>query len=124
MRTVQTVRTVGAVLKASGYRSAHAVIDQAILDAVENGHTIAPAVNLAARRVRRACERGLGPPRRTAPFPVDKFDNLPDTLAPLSPGGPAWPRRTLFAGSWWLTREVELAAARVRHISVDSSGVS
>ena len=119
-----SINHVAAVLREAGYRSAPEVIDQAITDAVSDGQTVSPAVRLAAKRARRACTRGLGPARRTAPFPVDKIRLLPDVLQPFCESGPAWPRRALFAGSWWLTREIELAAAQVDHISTDGPTVT
>ena len=62
---------------------------------------------------KRSCLRGIGPPQ--------KMRRMPDRATPtsttgrrptVSPRGPLAPRRALIAGSWWLTREVELATAR------------
>ena len=54
----------------------------------------------------------LGPPHKMRVIPVELLQRLPRAADPPHPRGPLAPRRALIAGSWWLTREVELATAR------------
>ncbi len=115
--TPTSVRYVAAVLRDAGYRSAPAIIEQAVQDAIEQGQIISDATRQQVRRVRRACLRGLGPPKRSEALPIGRLNELPDTIEPLTPGGPPWPRRLLIAGGWWLTREIELSNALVSHVS-------
>ena len=72
--------------------------------------------------LRRALRRGLGGPRHTAPFPLERSAELPGAADPLSKGGPRRPRSFLVAGSWWMTREIEIANATVSDITVHDDG--
>jgi hypothetical protein len=106
--SVHTYRTGVSILRAAGYRSASQIAEQAVDTARTAGQPIGEDLKRAVQRGRRACLRGLGPPRHTAAFPVDQIVKLTSGEAPLVPDGPAWPCRLLVVGSWWLTREVEL----------------
>ena len=122
--TVQSYQAGVAALRAAGYRSAMTVADQAVADARERGVTVGPALGRAIAKARRACKRGLGPPRHTAAFPVERIPELPGGPDPWVPGGPAHPRRLLVVGSWWLTREIELGNAAVEDVHLDDSGTA
>jgi hypothetical protein len=116
--TVHTYRTGVSILRAAGYRSASQIAEQAIDDARIAGQSIGEDLRRAVQRARRACHRGLGPPRHTAAFPVESIAKLPSGEAPLVHDGPTWPRRLLVVGSWWLTREVELGNSTLGDVSV------
>ena len=111
-----------AALRAAGYRSAMNVADQAVCDARERGFVVGPALQRAIDKARRSCRRGLGPPRHTAPFPVERIAELPSGEAAWTSGGPLQPRRFLLVGSWWLTREIELSNALVQDVRVVCPG--
>eukprot|EP00969_Alexandrium_andersonii_P252758 11170557-Alexandrium_andersonii.AAC.1 len=60
-----------AVLRSAGYRSAPSVLSVAKQEHVQAGYAWADALNLAQRGANRAAARGLGPPKRAAPFPSE-----------------------------------------------------
>ena len=60
--------------------------------------------------------RGVGGPKKSEGLPLEALAWLPDGREPWCPGGPLWPKRTMILGTWWLTREIELANAKVSHI--------
>ena len=102
--TAAMVFAVVAVLRRAGYRSASSVAEQAVLTARLNNQAVPASVAIALRDARRAATRGLGPPRQSAPFPVERFPLLPDHRAPHHPQGPLWPRSALVIGAWWVER--------------------
>jgi hypothetical protein len=62
--------------------------------------------------------RSIGGTIRARPLPFEDLRSLPSSRKPLVAGGPACPRNTLVAGSWWLTREAELASARAKLVEI------
>ena len=122
--SVEAFRAGVAALRAAGFRAAMSVADQAVADARERGHAVGPALGRAIAKARRACKRGLGPPRHTAAFPVERIPELPGGPEPWVPGGPTHPRRLLVVGSWWLTREIELGNAAAEDAHFDDSGIA
>ena len=120
--SVPAVQAGIAALRAAGYRSAMAVADQVICDARERGFAPGPALRRTIDKARRACRRGLGPVRHTAPLPLERVPELPGGCDPWVLGGPVHPRRYLAVGSWWLTREIELSNALLRDVRVIGPG--
>ena len=114
--TVRTVRRLGAGLKAGGYRSAPAYLSVVRQAAERAGQVLTPDVELALKDARRACLRGVGPAHRVEGLPLARLHELPDDPAPWAIGGPRAPKRAIILGSWWLTREIELANARAAHV--------
>ena len=122
--TAGMVFAVVAVLRQAGYRSASSVAEQAVLTARLNNQPVGAAVSIALRDARRAATRGLGPPRQSAPIPVDRLFKLTDHQTPLHPLGPLWPRSALVVGAWWVTREVELANIAQQDVTVSRTEAS
>ena len=122
--SVEAFRAGVAALRAAGFRAAMSVADQAVADARERGRAVGPALGRAIAKARRACKRGLGPPRHTAAFPVERIPELPGGPEPWVPGGPTHPRRLLVVGSRWLTREIELGSAAAEDAHFDDSGIA
>ena len=114
--TQQKVRKLGASLKAGGYRSASAYLSIVRVEACRAGQSIDSMLAQAFTDARRSCERGLGPSRKVAGLPLTRLGLLPPQNTPWNAGGPASPQRALVAGTWWLTREVELSTARAKHV--------
>ena len=77
----------------------------------------------AVQAARRACKRGMGPARHSAPLPfarlVDPVLHIAINAQPWAPGGPLYPLRTLVLGSWWLCREIEISNTLVEDIELD-----
>jgi hypothetical protein len=76
----------------------------------------------AVRDAKRACERGLGPPKHAVALPVEHLHELPAGPWPgcqlRNPGA------ALLCGAWRLTREIELSNALVRDIQITPTGVT
>eukprot|EP00971_Amphidinium_carterae_P339161 6476801-Amphidinium_carterae.1 len=68
-------------------------------------------------RARRAVTRGQGGPVQRTLLPVDSFDKLWD--APLPDGGVLDVRYVKVVATWWLLREIEAAALRVRDVHLN-----
>ena len=113
----EKIRLLGASLKAGRYRSAAQYLSTAKrLHEMADGE-VTPALRLALRDARRSCERGLGPARRAEGIPLEALAALPeDWFAPVE-GGPVSARAALIAGTWWLTREIELSNAPAAMVS-------
>ena len=63
--------------------------------------------------------RGLGPPRQSAAFDLQRVARSPSVPAPSSQGGPICPKETILLGSLWVLREIEIAWASWGGIVVD-----
>eukprot|EP00969_Alexandrium_andersonii_P089186 3936828-Alexandrium_andersonii.AAC.1 len=85
---------------------------------VKAGHPWTDALALAQREANRAAVRGLGPPKKSEPFPLASVGQLPDEPHPWVPGGPVGPRNLLVVGCWWLLREIEASHVLLGDISV------
>ena len=121
--TQAKVIALGATLKAGRYRSGAMYLSKARAECERLGQNIGSAIVRTIKDTIRSCERGLGPARKTCGLPMNRLRELPDGDDPWSPGGPMAPKRTLIAGAWWLTREIELSTARASLVSIwGSSG--
>ena len=118
-----SVLTTGvAILRAAGYRTAAAVGYEALDRAKLAGQQIGDDLRRTAQQLKRAAARGLGPPERSAVFPVERLPELTDEDEPFVEAGPVHPRRVLTIGCWWLTREIELGNTAVSDVSETPSG--
>ena len=116
--TPDFVFMAAGLFRAAGYRSAIEYVNQAVNTARERGQPPGDDVLRAVYMARNACKRGLGPPKRTAPLPLAALGTLSDDQDAWVPEGPLHPLRALVAGSWWLTREIELGNAACGDITV------
>ena len=116
----ETVSLGAGLLRRAGYRSAMAYVDQAYLTFQEQGGQPTAQLSRSVARARRACERGIGPPKHSAALPLERLSELSAAEDPWSKMGPSHPRRTLLLGCWWLTREIELGNATIDDIHVVS----
>ena len=110
--TVDKIRAVGAALKKGHYASAASYL-YAYKGHVERlGHNLSAAELRMIRDSKRSAERGLGGPVKARSLPFERLHELSGDRAPLVKRGPLSPRNAIVAGSWFLTREVELSTAR------------
>ena len=65
----------------------------------------------------RSCGRGIGVARQSRPVNVVAIAGLNLSDDPVVRGGPIAPSDFVVAGSFFLLREVELAAAKVEHVA-------
>jgi hypothetical protein len=113
----RNIKTMGGMVVMANYRSAVQYVEQARLRSVVLGRTWTDNMQLAFEKVERASNRGIGPPRATAPYPVPDIKDFDNTPEPRCQGGPCWPRRADLAGSWWTCRSIELANAVVADVT-------
>ena len=110
--TIAKLKCLGASLKAGRYRSGPAIVSQFKTDAERRGEVVSPAALRTISDVNRSCARGQGPAVTSAPLPLELLGSLPGAPAPWCKNGPIGPRNAMICGSWWMTREIELATAR------------
>ena len=119
--TVVRVQMLAAVLKRGGYASAAQYLSEYKLEAERQGQTIGGPEIRALKDCKRSCERGMGQPMRAMALPFARLGELPGGREPWVVGGPLCPRNAIVAGSWFLTREVELSTARARLVEIQLS---
>ena len=62
------------------------------------------------KRVAARMTRGVGQAKQTQSFPLRRFGELPVGDKPWAEQGPVGPADSLIINSWWLMREIEVAA--------------
>ena len=119
--SVASIEALAASLKWGGYRSAPSYLSIYKGYVERSGfHFGAPELRAMADAI-RSCERGIGGPVKAMALPFDRLHELPGTRSAWVAGGPVSPRNMVVAGSWFLTREIELSSARAQSVTVDSS---
>lgn len=120
--TPEIIALGASILRAAGYRSAMLTVYQAVSEFVDCGGVKTPAMQQALARARRSCERGLGPPKHCAAFPLGRAGELGDMPSEaVDPTGPCHPARACIVGAWWLVREIELGNATVADVTFEGS---
>jgi hypothetical protein len=120
----QMVFSVVAILRAAGYRAASEVAEQAVLTAKLLDFDVPPSVPIALRDARRASQRGLGPPKKASPIPLERLSELARGETPEHPEGPLWPVRSVTIATWWLLREVEMSSVAQREVTLSPDGTA
>eukprot|EP00971_Amphidinium_carterae_P277354 5504600-Amphidinium_carterae.1 len=117
--TVEGVMALGAALKAGGYRSAKLYLMEAKLEAERALTTgvLSAAVKRALVDAERSCTRGVGPAKQAESLPFRRLAEL-DGEERWASKWPVSPRTCLVVGCWFLLREVELANALERHVTI------
>eukprot|EP00438_Fugacium_kawagutii_P005920 Skav229270 [mRNA] locus=scaffold952:186213:187874:- [translate_table: standard] len=119
--TVDTVWKIGASLKAGGYKSSKLYFSAASKFHTLHHGELTAATKVAIRDATRSIERGLGGPQLKDAFELEAlrqvfrqqdFDEFAGAYC------------MTVAGTWFLTREIELAAAQHRHIRFDSKALT
>jgi len=113
-----------AILRAAGYRAATEVAEQAVLTAKMSDVDVPSSVSLALRDARRASQRGLGPPKKASPIPLERLSELESHRAAVHPEGPLWPARSVTIATWWLLREVEMSSVAQREVTLTPDGTA
>ena len=72
----------------------------------------------------RSCDRDVGTSRQSKPVDVVAVAGLGLDDSPVVPGGPVAPADFVVAGSFFLLREIELAAARTGHVTFGADRLS
>ena len=120
--TVESIRAVAASLKAGGYQSAQLYFDAAIW---YQTHVLQETVPPTARRLMksyvRSIKRGTPAAQLKAAFPLLELAVVvkPATFTePYRPGSPPHAADALVLATWFMLREKEIAAARVRDLTL------
>eukprot|EP00971_Amphidinium_carterae_P349373 6490987-Amphidinium_carterae.1 len=116
--TPESVAGITSLMKAAGYRTANHLY-RAKKEHCK-GYDWDDALATAFRDAKRSLTRGIGPPHQASPLSLEKLSSLDVTEEPLVEGGPLNPFALCVVGSFFLTRELELAAACVHHVEVRS----
>ena len=102
-----------ACFKEGGYRSFRNFLSNAKEMHVLEGHEWSELLKFTARKATRSVERGMGPSRQSAPFVLDQLLEVASSATICGiPGAPlGWPN-LLVIGTFFMLREIEVAAAR------------
>ena len=111
---------IGAMFKRGGYRSVGNYITVAKQKHVIFTGDWPDDLRLMATNIERAVTRDQGPAKQAATFSVHAVADQDMQEEPLNTGGPWCPVHAMLLGAFFLLREVELAATRRCHITVDA----
>ena len=114
----QMIFSAVAILRAAGYRAASEVAEQAVLTAKMQDFDVPPSVPIALRDARRASQRGLGPPKKASPIPLERLNELHFGQQAEHPEGPLWPVRFVTIATWWLLRDCNVLRGTERSHAV------
>ena len=73
-----------------------------------------------ARQCERSVTRGIGPARQSKGYSVEAVFDETITVYPVIPDGPINAKGLLIVGAFFMTRELEVAAAKVDRVFLDS----
>ncbi|CAE8601735.1 unnamed protein product [Polarella glacialis] len=116
--TQRSLIAVSSILFAANYRSGANYIARAKDRHRELGHQWTSDIQWAELKVNRAFARGSGTDRQSAPLDPTMVSTAIGSLPEL-PHGLHDPARCILIGSFFLLRELELAAARVGDLTLD-----
>ncbi|CAE7533633.1 unnamed protein product [Symbiodinium sp. CCMP2592] len=115
--TADTIEKVGTSFRSGGYRSSAQYFSRARKEHIHvTGQAVPPPVELAIRDAIRSIERGMGTNSPKDAFRLDSLDICIDLLEE----GLRFHHAMVVLGSWFLCREIELSALRVKHMTLDS----
>ncbi len=120
--TKGSLRIAAAALKAGAFRSASQYLYCLKKTHIRKGHAWNVSLGVEMLDCIRSCTRGIGPPKRAAPLPLDRLQ-LPFPAPCALLGG----TDSILIGCWWLLREVELAGLMKSDITLldgDGCGVA
>ena len=113
------IRAVAASMKFAGYRSFDNYASRAKRAHIEAGGVWTQDLELEVKDASRSVNRGKGPPRQSAPLPLDKVFKLKDNPIVARAHGPFDPIRTITLMCFFVIREIEAAFALAKHWNLD-----
>ena len=119
--TAVIIYAVAAMFRKGGYRSFKNYLDIAMGRHIDAGYVVTDELERAGRKAERAVKRGMGPSAQAGTFDVAALALASADRTPNTRKGPQFPRHAMIAGSFFLTREVELSAAKMGDFTVDES---
>ena len=117
--TVASLKSIAALMKLDGYRSFSNYASWAKGHHIEEGHDWTQQLAHELTQAGRSLGRGLGPPRQSATFDLERLALTPEVVS-RKPGSPLFPKQALLLGSLWVLREIELAWTKWGDIVIDS----
>ena len=118
----ESLVALGAVLKAGGYASAENYLVHYRVRCQQANWPYDAALQRLHLDVVRSCKRGVGGPVKVLGLPLLRLVDLDIARDdPWVDGGPLGPACAIIAGSWFLTREVELATTRAKLVSLETN---
>jgi len=121
--TPSKIRCIAAMFKAGQYSSVDNYLSRAKAEhiATYDTHLVPWSVELSEeiRSSRRSVLRGLGASKQSQPVDVKAIYQLGVLDAPVVPKGPLGPVDLVVVGTFFLTREVEIACAGYQHIAIN-----
>ncbi|CAE7737879.1 CML12 [Symbiodinium sp. CCMP2592] len=122
------LHTIAGAMRIAGYRSTGLYLDAVVWHQENTLHTpVTPGLRRVVKTLTKAAARGLPGSRLKQAFDLDELSKLVDDTAPFGPfnaGLVAHAVDVVIVATWFMLREVELAAARVRDLGVTLSTVS
>ena len=121
--TFDAIQKVAAGLKAGGYSAPRRVFTRAVQEHWEVLRSEPePQVAYAAKLFARSIRRGRAAPKLKVAFKLEELATLdPDAIqAGEGPHHLARPLEAVILGAWWMTRGIELSAARAPELTVDT----
>jgi hypothetical protein len=117
-----SLRLAAGLLRKGGYRSAEMYLSTFKNAHVRLGYHWTEQLALEHTECIRAVRRGLGPPRRADALPLDDIGSIrvqeEDPLE--TPHTLAVSRDVAIVSSWWMLREIELAAATIGQLTIEA----
>ena len=123
--TVEKINLAAALLKKGHYRSAPAYIAAIKRQHILARHPWSERLTLVVKEAVRSTLRGLGTPKQAQPF---QLLSIARHLYTKKPGPGAYnfvsPHCAVIVASWWMLREIELSALRLRDVVIKGVGGS
>lgn len=126
--TSDLVNKIGASLKRGGYRSASNYFSRAREEHLRlTGLPVPESVNQSIRQTTRAVERGALAERPKEAFELETFASTSSNTSPMPEDTSLYTSSISFAtnftviGAWWMTREIEIAAAKKGDVEIRHS---
>ena len=119
--TPESLKLAAGLLRKGGYRSAEMYLSTFKNAHIRLGHQWTEQHALEHAECTRAVRRGLGPPRQADALPLDQIVSIqvPEE-DPFEPAHTlAVSRDVAIVASWWMLREIELAAATIGQLTIE-----
>ena len=114
--TIDKMQAVSSMFKKGRYRSYKNYMSAIKDQHIGAGFVWDQGLDRASRKITRSVLRGIGPAKQAGTLDVIKVAGLKLGPEPLVASGPLGPGNLMLAGSFWLTREIELSLALAKHV--------
>ena len=112
----EKINTIGALLKAGGYRSAPQYFSSFKREHISKGHPWTDQLALSIKDAIRSITRGMGPEKQCPALDLRQVADMSE-VSPV-PGGPRFPKATVVLFAQFATREMEAALRKRSQITL------